>query len=436
MSGTIAIVGRPNVGKSTLFNRLTESKTAIVDATSGVTRDRHYGNCLWNGRSFEVIDTGGLTIKSGDIFEDEIRKQAIFAIEESDVVLFLVDVQTGITDLDEHVAQVLRKSKKPHILVVNKVDDSKTLHDATEFYSLGLGDYHILSAINGGGTGDLLDAVIQVLPPEKTIVEEPSLIPNIAVIGRPNVGKSSLINSLIGEDRNIVTPLAGTTRDSIKTHFNKFGYDMNIVDTAGIRKKDKVTEDIEFYSVLRSIRSIELADVCIMMIDARDGIESQDMNIMHLATKNNKGVVVCINKWDLIEKETNTARDFEIALRNKMAPFNDVPILFTSVTEKIRIQKILEKVMQVYQNRSRRISTSKLNELMLDAIQKYHPPAVKGKLIKIKYVTQLPTPYPAFAFFSSNSKYVPESYKRFLENKLRKEYDFEGVPIRIYMREK
>ncbi|OQA99227.1 MAG: GTPase Der [Bacteroidetes bacterium ADurb.Bin217] len=435
MSGIIAIVGRPNVGKSTLFNRLIENKSAIVDATSGVTRDRHYGNGTWNGKDFMVIDTGGLTVKSDDIFENEIRKQVMLAINESDVILFLVDVQTGITDLDEHVAKMLRKTNKPFFLVANKVDEGSKLYDATEFYSLGLGDYYTLSAINGSGTGDLLDAVVALLPEQKEeiIIEE---IPNIAVVGRPNVGKSSFVNALIGEERNIVTPLAGTTRDSIKTRFSKYGFDMNFVDTAGIRKKEKVSEDLEFYSVLRSIRSIETADVCILMVDARDGIESQDMNIMHLAVKNNKGVVVCVNKWDLIEKETNTARDFENKLREKMAPFNDVPIIFTSVLEMQRVQRVLEKTMEVYTNRKQRIPTSRLNEVMLEAVERFHPPSVKGKLIKIKYITQLPTPFPSFAFFCSNAKYVPESYKRYLENQLRKTYNFEGVPLRIYMREK
>ena len=436
MSGIIAIVGRPNVGKSTLFNRLIEAKTAIVDATSGVTRDRHYGKGTWNGKDFTIIDTGGWTVKSEDVFENEIRKQVVIAMDEADVILFLVDVQTGITDLDEHVAKLLRKSKKPFFLVANKVDEGNKLYDATEFYSLGLGDYIPISGMNGSGTGELLDAIVKVLPEDKPIDENAEEIPNIALVGRPNVGKSSFINALIGEERNIVTPIAGTTRDSISTRFNKFGFEMNFVDTAGIRKKEKVTEDLEFYSVLRSIRTLETADVCVLMIDARDGIESQDMNIMHLAIKNNKGVVICINKWDLIDKETNTARDFEVKLRDKMAPFNDVPIIFTSVLEKQRIQKVLEKAMEVYNNRKQRIPTSKLNEVMLEVIERYQPPANKGKYIKIKYVTQLPTPFPSFAFFCSNSKYVKESYKRYLENQLREKYNFEGVPIRIFMRDK
>jgi GTPase len=357
-------------------------------------------------------------------------------MEEADVILFLLDVQTGITDLDEHVAKLLRKSKKPFLLVANKVDEGNKLYDATEFYSLGLGDYITISAINGGGTGELLDAAVKLLPEDKPVLEEEKDIPNVVIVGRPNVGKSSFMNALIGEDRNIVTPIAGTTRDSIKTRFSKFGFDMNFIDTAGLRKKEKVSEDLEFYSVLRAIRSLETADVCILMIDARDGIESQDMNIMHLAIKNNKGVVICVNKWDLIVKETNTARDFEAKLREKMAPFKDVPIIFTSVLEKQRIQKVLEKSFEVYNNRRQRIPTSKLNEIMLEVIEQFQPPAVKGKYIKIKYVTQLPTPFPSFAFFCSNPKYVLESYKRYLENQLRKHYNFEGVPIRIFMRDK
>ncbi|MCK9561273.1 MAG: ribosome biogenesis GTPase Der [Bacteroidales bacterium] len=435
MSGIVAIVGRPNVGKSTLFNRLTESKTAIVDATSGVTRDRQYGQSIWNGKIFNVIDTGGLTIKSDDVFEDEIKKQVLLAIEEADIIIFLVDVLSGITDFDEAIANMLRKVKKPIIVVANKVDDPIKQYDATEFYSLGLGDYFCISSINGSGTGELLDDIVEKLP--DTQEDTRPDIPHVAIIGRPNVGKSSLLNALIGEERHIVTPLAGTTRDAIGTRYTKFGYDFYFVDTAGLRKKEKVTDNLEFYSVLRSIRAVEQADVCILLLDAREGIESQDMNILHLAIKNNKGIVICVNKWDLIEdKHTNSARDFETKLREKMAPFNDVPIIFTSVIEKQRIQKVMEKTQDVYNNRSRKIPTSKLNEVMLEAVERYHPPAVKGKLIKIKYVTQLPTPFPSFAFFCSNSKYVKDSYKRYLENKIRETYDFEGVPIRIFMREK
>ena len=436
MSGIIAIVGRPNVGKSTLFNRLIEEKQAIIDSKSGVTRDRNYGEGVWNGREFTVIDTGGVTIKSEDAFEGEIRKQVVMAMEEADVIIFMVDVKTGITDLDSNVANMLRKTNKPYVLVVNKVDDGKYLYDATEFYSLGLGEYFTISSANGSGTGDLLDAVIAKLPPDKPKQEETEEIPHVAVVGRPNVGKSSFINALIGEDQHIVTPVAGTTRDSIGTRFNKFGYNYYFIDTAGLRKKEKVNEDLEFYSVLRSIRSLESADVCVLMIDATDGIESQDMNILHLIIKNNKGVVICVNKWDLIDKTTNTARDFEENLRKKIAPFTDVPIIFTSVLEKQRIQKILEKIREVYENRKRRIQTARLNEIMLEAIDRFSPPAVKGKNIKIKYVTQLPTPYPAFVFFGSNSKYVKDPYKRYLENQLRKNFNFCGSTVRIYVRDK
>lgn len=438
MSGIIAIVGRPNVGKSTLFNRLIEEKQAIIDSKSGVTRDRNYGEGVWNGREFTVIDTGGVTVKSEDVFEEEIRKQVVLAMNEADVIIFMVDVKTGITDLDSNVADMLRRTNKPYVLVVNKVDDGKYLYDATEFYSLGLGDYFTISSANGSGTGDLLDAVIAKLPPEKPKVEdkEEEIIPHIAVVGRPNVGKSSFINALIGEDQHIVTPVAGTTRDSIGTRFNKFGYDYYFIDTAGLRKKEKVNEDLEFYSVLRSIRALEQADVCVLMIDAQDGIESQDMNILRLIVKNNKGVVICINKWDLIDKSTNTAKEFEDAIRQKIAPFTDVPIIFTSVIEKQRIQKILEKIREVYENRKRRIQTARLNEIMLEAIDRFSPPAVKGKNIKIKYVTQLPTPYPAFVFFGSNSKYVKDAYKRYLENQLRKNFNFNGSTVRVYVRDK
>jgi GTP-binding protein len=434
MSGIIAIIGRPNVGKSTLFNRLIENKQAIIDAQSGVTRDRNYGEGVWNGREFTVIDTGGVTLKSDDIFESEIRRQVLMAIEETDVILFLVDVKSGITDIEEDVAKILHKTNKPYFLVVNKVDTGKDLYDATEFYSLGLGEYFSISSATGSGTGDLLDAVVAKLPPDKPKVEEN--IPNIAVVGRPNVGKSSFINALIGDNQHIVTPIAGTTRDSIGTRFNKFGFDYYFIDTAGLRKKQVVTEDLEFYSVLRAIRSIELADVCVLMIDAKEGVQSQDLNILHLIIKNNKGAVICVNKWDLVNKETNTAKDFEEQIRTKIAPFNDVPIIFTSVLEKQRIQKILEKINEVYENRARKIPTSKLNETMLEAIDRFSPPQVKGKSIKIKYVTQLPTAFPSFAFFCNNGKYVQDSYKRYLENQIRKNYNFCGVPIRIYMRDK
>lgn len=435
MSGIIAIIGRPNVGKSTLFNRLIEEKQAIIDAKSGVTRDRNYGEGVWNGREFTVIDTGGVTVKSEDVFEEEIRKQVVLAMNEADVIIFMVDVRSGITDLDSNVAEMLRKTNKPYFLVVNKVDDGKYLYDATEFYSLGLGEYFTISSATGSGTGDLLDAVIAKLPADKP-KDDNSNIPHVAVVGRPNVGKSSFINALIGEDQHIVTPISGTTRDSIGTRFNKFGYDYYFIDTAGIRKKEKVTEDLEFYSVLRSIRSLEQADVCVLMIDAKDGIEAQDLNILRLIIKNNKGVVICINKWDLIDKQTNTARDYEEQLKNKIAPFTDVPIIFTSVLEKQRIQKILEKIREVYENRGRKIQTARLNEVMLEAIDRFQPPQVKGKSIKIKYVSQLPTPYPSFAFFCNNGKYVKDSYKRYLENQIRKNYNFCGTPIRIYLRDK
>lgn len=434
MSGIVAIVGRPNVGKSTFFNRLTESRDAIVDEISGVTRDRHYGESNWNGKDFTVIDTGGYILNSDDIFEEEIRKQVMIAIGEADVIMFLVDVITGITDMDNEIAEILRKIKKPVIPVVNKVDNSQRIYDAAEFYGLGLGDYFCISSINGGGTGEVLDELVKHLP-EK--VEEVELdIPKLAIVGRPNVGKSSLINALIGEERNIVTPISGTTRDSIGTRYTKFGYDYYFVDTAGLRKKSKVHEDLEFYSVMRSIRTIEKSDVCLLLIDAKQGVESQDMNIFQLIIKNSKGVVVCVNKWDLINKDTMTAKQFEDRIREKLAPFNDVPIVFTSALTKQRIQKVLEKAQEVFENRIRKVPTSELNEIMLEYIEQTPPPSVKGKYIKIKYVTQLPTHAPSFAFFSSNSKYVRAPYKRFLENKLRQHFNFEGVPIKIFMREK
>ncbi|MFO7868350.1 MAG: ribosome biogenesis GTPase Der [Bacteroidales bacterium] len=438
MTGIVAIVGRPNVGKSTLFNRLIESKKAIVDSTSGVTRDRQYGESVWNGKTFNVIDTGGLTIKSDDIFEDEIRKQVRLAINEADIIVFVVDVINGITDHDEAIAKMLRKTSKKIIIAVNKVDDSMKQYDAVEFYKLGLGDYFCISSINGSGTGELLDDITEKLPENNTEdTDAHPEIPHIAIIGRPNVGKSSLLNVLTESDRNIVTPIAGTTRDSIGTHYKKYGYDFYFVDTAGIRKKEKVHENIEFYSVLRAIRSIEKADVCILLLDAEQGIESQDMNIVRLAEKNNKGLIICVNKWDLIpNKSTNTALEFEKRLKEKLAPFNDIPILFTSILEKQRLQKILAEAQEVYTNRKRRITTSQLNEVMLEAIAQHHPPAIKGKYVKIKYVTQLPTAWPAFAFFCSNSKYVREPYKRYLENKIRSTYNFKGVPISIFMREK
>ena len=434
MSGIVAIVGRPNVGKSTLFNRLTESRDAIVDATSGVTRDRNYGSSIWNGVSFSVIDTGGYVDNSDDIFEEEINKQAILAIEEADVILFMVDVTDGIHDLDNSVAMMLRKSSKKIILVVNKVDNNERIHDATEFYTLGLGDYFSISSINGSGTGDLLDEVVVNLP----VMEEEELpeIPRIAIVGRPNVGKSSLINSLLGEDRNIVTPIAGTTRDSIYTQYNKFQHNFMLVDTAGLRRKSKVSENIEFYSVMRAVRTIESSDICLLLIDATRGIEAQDLNIVSLILNNNKGIIVLVNKWDLIEKDTKTTVLFEKEIREKTAPFTDYPILFISATNKQRIHKILDLIETVNENRNRKISGSKLNNVLLPIVQNTPPPATKGKQIKIKYVAQLPVYAPSFAFFCNLPQYIKEPYKRFVENRLREQFDFTGVPIRLFFRKK
>jgi len=434
MSRIVAIVGRPNVGKSTLFNRLTDSREAIVDEVSGVTRDRNYGVSHWNGMDFSVIDTGGYVQNSDDIFEEEINKQVLLAIEESDLILFMVDVTCGIHDLDTSVASLLRRQDKKVMLVVNKVDNGERLLDATEFYNLGLGDYFPLSSMNGSGTGELLDAVVKNLPEE-----DPGLmpeLPRIAIVGRPNVGKSSLVNSLLGEERNIVTPLAGTTRDSIYTRYNKFQHDFLLVDTAGLRKKGKVSEDIEFYSVMRAVKTIENSDICLLLIDATRGIEAQDLNIMSLIQKNNKGMIVLVNKWDLIEKENNTTLLYEKDIREKTAPFTDYPILFISAVNKQRIHKVLELVEQVNQNRNRKISTSELNEVMLQVIKNNPPPALKGKYVKIKYVTQLPIYTPAFAFFCNLPQYVKDPYKRYLENRLREKYDFTGVPIRIFFRKK
>lgn len=430
----VAIVGRPNVGKSTLFNRLTESKHAIVDETSGVTRDRLYGKAEWTGKEFSVIDTGGYIRNSDDIFEEEIRKQVDIAMEEANLILFVVDVISGITDLDEAVAQILRKSDKKILLVVNKVDNNQRIIESNVFYKFGLGDPLCVSSINGSGTGELLDKIVEYMGEEK--IEEELDIPKYTVVGRPNVGKSSLINALIGEERNIVTPISGTTRDSIYTRYNKFDHDFYLVDTAGIRKKGKVTENLEFYSVLRSIRSLEKADVCLLLIDATQGMESQDLNIIKLIQKNRKGLVILVNKWDLIEKETNTSKEYTEKIKQKIAPFVDVPIVFTSVINKQRIHKVLEEAKEVYENRKKKISTAKLNEVMLDAIAAYTPPSVKGKFVKIKYVTQLNTYYPSFVFFCNLPQYVKEPYKRYLENKLRENFDFTGAPIQIYMRKK
>lgn len=436
MSNIIAIVGRPNVGKSTLFNRLTESKNAIVKEISGVTRDRLYGLGEWNGVDFSVIDTGGYVKGSDDIFEGEIRKQVEIAIDEASVIVFMVDVTTGIVDLDEVVANLLRKAKKKIYIVANKVDNTQRVGLSAEFWSLGLGDVYDLSATNGSGTGDLLDDIVKVFDKddESALVGED--LPRIAIVGKPNVGKSSLVNALTGEERNIVTNISGTTRDSINTRYNAFGFDFMLIDTAGIRKKAKVHEDIEYYSVLRSVRSIENADVCVFMIDAEEGIQKQDLNIFYIIEKNSKGVVVLVNKWDLVDKDHKTMKDYEDKIREQLAPFNDVPILFTSTITKQRIHKALETAMYVNANRTKKITTSRLNEVMLEIIEATPPPANKGKYIRIKYVQQLPTYSPSFAFFCNLPQYIGDGYKRFLENKLRKEFDFQGVPIKIFFRKK
>ena len=433
MSNIVAIVGRPNVGKSTLYNRLTETRKAIVDDYSGVTRDRHYGTAEWTDKHFTVIDTGGYVAHSDDVFEAAIREQVVIAIEEATVILFMVDVVTGVTDLDDDIAKLLRRSKKPVFVVVNKVDNNQRLTDASIFYSLGLGEIYPLSSMSGSGTGELLDEVIKHFEVE---AEDENQLPKYAIVGRPNVGKSSLINALIGKDRNIVTPIAGTTRDSIHIHYNQFGHEFMLIDTAGLRKKTKVKENIEFYSVMRTIKALEEADVVILMIDAVEGIESQDINIFHLAEKNKKGVVILVNKWDLIEKNTKTTSLFEEQIYDKIAPFNDVPIVFTSVVEKQRIFKALEAASKVYENKLKKIPTSKLNDIMLPIIENYPPPAVKGKYVKIKYVTQINASSPMFAFFCNLPQYIKEPYKRFIENKLREHFDFTGVPIQIFFRQK
>jgi GTP-binding protein len=434
VSNIVAIIGRPNVGKSTLFNRLTGHRTAIVDEQSGVTRDRHYGTSDWNGIDFSVIDTGGYVVGSADIFESQINRQVKLAIEEADILLFLTDVTTGISDLDEGVAQILRQTDKPLFVVVNKVDNNARRTDATEFYSLGLGEYFPISSINGSGTGELLDAMVKVMEKDSGIVE--SDLPRIAVVGKPNVGKSSLINMMVGNERNIVTNVAGTTRDALHTHYNAFGMEFTIVDTAGIRKKKKVHEDVEFYSVLRSIRAIENSDVCILMLDAEEGLQKQDLNIYYVIEKNKKGVVVLVNKWDLIEKDGATAREMEAEIRERLEPFTDVHILFTSTITKQRIHKALETAIEVFHNRNQKISTSELNETLLPIIERRPPPALKGKYIKIKYITQLPTVVPSFAFFCNLPQYVKDPYKRFLENQLRKHFELTGVPVHIYFRKK
>ena len=437
MANLVAIVGRPNVGKSTLFNRLTQTRHAIVSDTAGTTRDRQYGKCQWNGREFSVVDTGGWVVKSDDIFEDAIRKQVLVATEEADLVLFLVDAETGVTDWDEDVAMILRRTKLPVILVANKVDNSGEYYQAAEFYKLGLGDPICISAATGGGTGDLLDLVLEKLKdaPDESIDQD---IPRFAVVGRPNAGKSSIINAFIGEDRNIVTEIAGTTRDSIYTRYTKFGFDFYLVDTAGIRRKNKVTEDLEFYSVMRSIRSIENSDVCILMLDATRGIEAQDMNIFQLIQRNNKSLVVVVNKWDLVEnKDQKVITTFENAIRSRMAPFVDFPIIFASALTKQRIFKVLETAKEVYQNRKIHIGTTKLNEVMLPIIEATPPQSVKGKYIKIKYCSQLPnTQFPSFVFYANLPQYVKEQYRRFLENKMRENWQLHGCPINIFIRQK
>ncbi len=433
MSNIIAIIGRPNVGKSTLFNRLTESRKAIVDDFSGVTRDRHYGVAEWTNRDFTVIDTGGYVANSEDVFETAIREQVLIAIEEATVLLFMVDVTTGITDLDDEIANILRRSNKPVFVVVNKVDNNNLQNDATEFYRFGLGEIYNISSMTGSGTGDLLDEVIKHF---EDIPEEENTLPKLTIVGRPNVGKSSLINALIGKDRNIVTPIAGTTRDSIHIHYNQFGNEFMFIDTAGLRKKTKVKENIEFYSVMRTIKALEEADVIMLMIDAEEGLESQDVNIFHLAEKNKKGIVVLVNKWDLIEKNNKTINEFEDQIRNKIAPFTDVPIIFISVLNKQRIFKAVEAALEVYKNRSKKIPTSKLNDVMLPIIENYPPPSMKGKYIKIKYITQINASSPMFAFFCNLPQYIKDPYKRFIENKLREHFDFKGVPIQIYFRQK
>ena len=432
----VAIVGRPNVGKSTLFNRLVGTRQAIVDETAGVTRDRHYGKCEWCGKEFSVVDTGGWTSKSDDVFEEAIRRQVVLAVEEADLILFMVEAATGITDYDSQIADLLRRSGKHVVLCVNKVDSGEKMYDTYQFYGLGLGEVWSISAANGSGTGDLLDEILRILPEDTVAEDDHPELPHIAIVGKPNVGKSSLTNALLGEERNIVTPVAGTTRDSISTHYNKFGHDFILVDTAGMRRKSKVNEDLEFYSVLRAIRSIEHADVCILMIDANAGMEAQDMSIFNLILRNRKGCVLVVNKWDLVTKDSNTMKEYDKALRARLAPFDDIPIIFTSVINKQRIMDVLDAAAHVYDNYSRRIPTSALNEALLPEIENYPPPAWKGKYIKIKYITQLPTAFPAFAFFCNLPQYIRDPYKRFLENKLREHFDFKGCPLQIYIRQK
>jgi GTP-binding protein len=434
MGNLVAIIGRPNVGKSTLFNRLTQTRQAIVNEESGVTRDRHYGKCEWNGREFSVVDTGGLISGSEDIFEKEIARQVHIAIEESDLLIFVVDVMNGVTDLDQEVARIVRKTKKPFLLVVNKVDNHELFYSSSEFYSLGFEQMYCISSINGSGTGELLDAVVESLNPEKDREEDE--LPRLSIVGRPNVGKSSITNAFLDDERNIVTDISGTTRDSIESKFNKFGFEFKLVDTAGLRKRNRVDDDVEFYSTMRSIRAIEMSDVCLLVIDAERGVEQQELNILRVILKNSKGLVVLVNKWDKVEKETNTVKEITEEIKKRFAPFTDFPVIFTSAITKQRILKALEEAIRVYHNKSTRISTSKLNSVMLDCIEAYSPPSYKGKYIKIKYVTQLPSRKMAFAFYCNLPQYIKDPYKRYLENKLREYFDLEGVPFEIYFRKK
>tara|TARA_B100000929_G_scaffold290952_1_gene286806 strand:+ start:1413 stop:2717 length:1305 start_codon:yes stop_codon:yes gene_type:complete len=434
MGNIVAIVGRPNVGKSTFFNRLIQRREAIIDSVSGVTRDRHYGKSDWNGKKFSLIDTGGYVKGSDDIFEAEIDKQVELAIDEADAIIFIVDVESGVTSMDEEVANLLRKVNKPVLLAVNKVDNNKRLANAVEFYSLGLGEYFPIASTNGSGTGDLLDALVEALPEIEE--EDESELPRFAVVGRPNAGKSSFINALIGKDRYIVTDIAGTTRDSIDTRYNRFGFEFNLVDTAGIRRKSKVKENLEFYSVMRSVRAIENCDVCLVVLDATRGFDGQVQNIFWLAQRNHKGIVILVNKWDLVDKETNTMKEYEAMIRREIEPFTDVPIVFISVLTKQRVFKAIETAVKVFENRSKKIKTRQFNDVMLPIIEKNPPPAYKGKYVKIKFCMQLPTPHPQFAFFCNLPQYVRDPYKRFIENKLRQEFDFQGVPISIFFRKK
>lgn len=435
MGFTVAIVGRPNVGKSTLFNRLVGEKKAIIDDVSGVTRDRIYGDCEWGGKTFNVIDTGGFVTKTSDVFEKHIREQVLIAMEEASLLMFVVDATTGITNLDDDFANMLRKKQKNVFLVVNKVDNTQRMHEANEFYSLGIDNIFFIASMTGSGTGELLDAVVERIPEDEPVEEEEN-VPKVCIIGQPNVGKSSLVNALLGEERNIVTNIAGTTRDSIHTHYKKFGKNVILIDTAGIRSKAKVHENLEFYSVIRAIKALDEADIALIVLDASKGITHQDLAIYKMAIKKHRGIILAINKWDLIDKETNTARDMEAILRSKLAPFNDVPIVFISVHEKQRVFRLFEIIDSVYVNLKRKITTSQLNDVMQKAITAYHPPAVDGKMVTIKYATQLPTASPAFAFFSNHPKYIRESYKNYLENKLRENFDFNGVPLNIFFREK